>query len=210
MQSDAPDPTSRPDDAPEGPPDEQLVARVKEGDRAAFRLLVERYERRVLRLAVSRLRNEHEALDVCQEAFLKVHRNIDQFQGTSSFYTWLYRIVLNLCIDRARRAGRWAEVDFDEAAQNEASLPSDTGAMPKRFVEPDRAFESQEFWGEYGRALDGLSDKHRAVFQMHVEDGLSYKEIAAELDINLGTVMSRLHHARQNLQSVLRRYFKRK
>ena len=110
------------------------------------------------------------------------------------------------------RAGRWAEVDYDEALPADGPAPGagPVDGLPERFPLPDKGFESQEFFDEYSKALEGLSEKHRAVFQMHVEDGLSYKEIAGELDINMGTVMSRLHHARQNLQSALRRYFKRK
>lgn len=190
------------------PTDEALVERVRAGDRAAFRALVERHERRILRVAVARLRNEQEALDVCQEAFLKVYRGIGQFQGQSSFYTWLYRIVLNLCIDRLRRSGRAVAVDFDDAVAHDGDA-EEPGALPRHFRPPDAAFQSQEFWHEYTRALEGLSEKHREVFQLYNDDGLSYKEIAEHLDINIGTVMSRLHHARQNLQGALRRYFKR-
>ena len=163
----------------------------------------------MLRVAVSRLRSEQEALDVCQEAFLKVYRGIGQFQGQSSFYTWLYRIVLNLCIDRLRRSGRAVVVDFDDAVLHDGDGDGAL-ALPNPFRSPDSEFQSQEFWNEYSRALDGLSDKHREVFHLYNDDGLSYKEIADHLDINIGTVMSRLHHARQNLQGALRRYLKRK
>jgi len=189
------------------PTDEVLVERVKAGDKAAFGILVQRYERRVLRQAFSRLRNEQEALDVCQDAFVKAYRNIDQFQGNSGFYTWLYRIVHNRCIDITRRAGRGPTIDIDDLRD---SPSDDSGRLASKFAEPEAAYRSQEFWDEYSRALEGLSEKHREIFQLYHDDGMSYQDIADHLDIKIGTVMSRLHHARHNLQAALRRYFTRK
>lgn len=194
------------------PTDELLVERVKAGDKAAFGVLVQRYERRVLRQAFSRLRNEQEALDVCQDAFVKAYRNIDQFQGNSGFYTWLYRIVHNRCIDITRRAGRGPTIDIDDLRDPspEGGLGLEGGRLASKFAEPEAAYRSQEFWDEYSRALEGLSEKHREIFQLYHDDGMSYQDIADHLDIKIGTVMSRLHHARHNLQAALRRYFTRK
>ena len=91
--------------------DAELVKRLQAGDQAAFRKLFERYQRRAYAVAFGVVKNQHDALDVVQEAFIKVHKHIGTFQGTSSFYTWLYRIVMNLAIDHVRRRHKITEVD---------------------------------------------------------------------------------------------------
>lgn len=143
-------------------------------------------------------------MDVTQEAFIKVHRHLARFEGSSSFYTWLYRIVVNLCIDHRRRSARTATVDFDDAIDH--SEPTDGAPTPIR--SPDKEFGRRELRGQIGKAVDGLSEKHKQVILLREIEGLSYKDIAETLDISVGTVMSRLHHARQNLQVSLRRYLK--
>ena len=92
------------------PCDWELVRRTREGDRDAFRELVERYQRRVAALAVGMLRSREDALDVVQETFTKAYQNLDRFKGDSGFYTWLYRIAFNLCIDQQRREGKLADL----------------------------------------------------------------------------------------------------
>ncbi len=94
--------------------DQDLVERSVKGDQKAFRQLVERYQRKVYAIAYGVVRNPDAALDVTQDTFVKVYRNLATFKGDSSFYTWIYRIVLNLCIDRKRRQARQAEVDYDD------------------------------------------------------------------------------------------------
>jgi RNA polymerase sigma-70 factor (ECF subfamily) len=184
------------------PADQQLVERAKNGDRAAFRALVERYQQRVYGIAFGIVRHPEDAMDVTQEAFIKVHKHLARFQGSSSFYTWLYRIVVNLCIDHRRRSGRSRSVDFDDSLDH--SEHTEMGPTPIR--DPGSEFGRRELRGQIGRAVDELSDKHRQVILLREIEGLSYKEIADTLDISVGTVMSRLHHARQNLQVSLKRY----
>lgn len=190
--------------------DSQLVDRARSGDKRAFRILVERYQKRVYGIAYGVVRNEEDALDVSQEAFIKVHRNLARFQGTSSFYTWLYRIVVNLCIDQKRRKSRAMQVDFDDS-RDHGDVAEDSGGRisGSPYRDPARAVSDAELRDEMDRAMSALSDKHRRVVVLRELEGLSYKEIADVEEISVGTVMSRLHHARQNLQSSLRRYMKR-
>src|SRR5579883_796446 len=110
--------------------DRTLVERARQGDHASFRVLVERYQRRVYAMALSLMRDPDEARDVVQDAFVKAYRGLDGFQGESGFYTWLYRIAINLCIDRTRRARRSNKVEFDETAAHEEE--GDAGISPHR------------------------------------------------------------------------------
>ena len=149
-------------------------------------------------------------MDVTQEVFIKVHRHIDRFQGSSSFYTWLYRIVVNVCIDQVRKSSRSNAVDFDDSLDHGEGAVQTGGqiaATPIR--DPGAELGRKELQGEIAKALDRLSEKHRQVILLREFEGLSYKEIAEILEISVGTVMSRLHHARQNMQGSLRRYLRR-
>lgn len=190
--------------------DQKLVELVQQGDKAAFRLLVQRYQRRVYGIAYGMVRNEDDAMDVTQEAFLKVHRYIDRFQGASNFYTWLYRIVVNLCIDFIRKSRKVREVDYDDGLSHESGRSQSEGAViGAGFRSPLKNLANQELGKELSKALDALSPKHKEVILLREIEGLSYQEIADSLEISVGTVMSRLHHARQNLQRSLRRYMKK-
>jgi RNA polymerase sigma-70 factor (ECF subfamily) len=186
--------------------DTSLVNRVKEGDQFAFRQLVERYQERTFGIALGIVRNQEDAMDIAQEAFLKVHRNIDRFEGSSRFYTWLYRIVVNLCIDHTRRTRRNKTVVYDDAIDTpDSPLVQGAPITPTSPVAPDRALGNKELLMAVGQALERQSPKHREVIILREVEGLSYNEIAEVLDISVGTVMSRLHHARQNMQTIIRR-----
>lgn len=191
--------------------DETLVEQVQEGDRDAFRLLVERYQRRIYSVAYGMVRNREDALDVVQEAFIKVHRHIDNFKGSSSFYTWLYRIAVNLCIDHIRKRSRHQQVDYDDTIQRSTEVQGDDNILPSTLgVDPARVYQRKELLEQLDKALGTLSDKHRTIILLREVRGLSYTEIAEVLDISKGTVMSRLHHARKNLQAALQDYLKGK
>jgi len=182
------------------PPDAEAVGRAREGDHAAFRVLVERYQGRAFRLALRVLRDEDQARDVVQDAFLKVYGSLDRFEGRSGFYTWLYRIVMNLCLDRKRRDRSDREVEWSDETLTQAApaaaAPASTG--------PDAEVERLELRVLVARAIDALPQDARRTIQLREIDGLSYKEIAAALGIPKGTVMSRLHYARRRLQEALR------
>jgi RNA polymerase sigma-70 factor (ECF subfamily) len=185
----------------------QLVERARRGDAQAFRALVERYQRRVYSLALGFLKNPDEARDIAQEAFLKVYRHLPSFQGSASFYTWIYRITVNLCIDLRRKAGRGNQVEFDEkVAREEVGSPADELSPQRLGFDPARALANSELRGRITAALGQLTEQHRAVLLLREVDGLSYKEIAEVMACPEGTVMSRLFHARRQMQELLHEF----
>jgi RNA polymerase sigma-70 factor (ECF subfamily) len=138
--------------------------------------------------------NENDAWDLAQEGFLKAWRSIQQFQGRSSFYTWLYSLTVNLTIDSLRRKGRRVEVELDDAIPS--SLPS-----------PRANYHRNEIRQHINAALAQLSPEHRAVIVLKEIEDLQYQEIAKILNLSIGTVMSRLFYGRKQLQSILRPIF---
>lgn len=184
--------------------DQHLVKAAQAGDRRAFQVLYQRYERKVFSVAYGFLRNQEDALDVLQEAFIKVHRYLPNFEGQSSFYTWLYRIVANLCIDHLRRSGRKRDVEFDDRLRHDgdkqaASNPGGLTALG----DPSAAIKNKEILAAVQDSLGHLSDKHRAVIVMRELQGLSYADMAKAMNCSKGTIMSRLFHARRNMQKLL-------
>ena len=181
--------------------DHDLVDAARRGDREAFRTLFERYHRRAYALAFGVLRHQDDAMDVVQDAFIKAHRYLDKFEGNSSFYTWLYRIVMNLAIDHLRKHRRVKPVELDESkvdeSGDEALLPRILGANP------GRALMDKQIRARIDQALSELSDNHRAVLVMRELEGLSYEEMAQAMECSKGTIMSRLFHARRNMQKRL-------
>jgi RNA polymerase sigma-70 factor (ECF subfamily) len=186
--------------------DRELVDRARDGDADAFRRLFERYHRRVYSLAYGMLRNSDDALDVVQEGFIKAHRYLAKFEGTSSFYTWLYRIVMNLAIDHLRKRKRQRHVDFNDALAHEPSDSSvgEDSLLPRMLgSNPAKSLARKQIREQIGQALDTLSDKHRAVIVLRELEGLSYEEMANVVGCSKGTIMSRLFHARRNMQKTL-------
>ena len=185
------------------PDDRQLVDDARRGNQAAFRALVMRYQRRIYALGLSMLHDPDAAQDVVQDAFIKAHTHLPDFQGGSSFYTWLYRIALNLCLDRLRRAKRAAHEEFDETVAHAAD---DAFAVaPRRLgFDPAQALRDGEIRRRVLDALARLSENHRAVLVMAEMDGMSYQEMADVMGCPVGTIMSRLFHARKKMQEMLR------
>jgi RNA polymerase sigma-70 factor, ECF subfamily len=186
--------------------DRDLVAAAQRGDRAAFRELYDAYHRRAFAVALGVVKNPEDALDVVQEAFVKVHKHIDGFQGTASFYTWLYRIVMNLSIDHVRRSKKSKQVDYDDGvARDDASAAA--GPWPSfESPNPRRTVLRGELAGAIERALETLPEYHRAVIVLREVEGLSYEEMAEVLEVPKGTIMSRLFHARRKMQEALKGY----
>jgi RNA polymerase sigma-70 factor (ECF subfamily) len=182
------------------PTDAAVVERAQAGDRDAFRVLVERYQGRVFRLALRVMRDEEQARDVSQEAFLKVYRSIDRFEGRSSFYTWLYRLTMNVCLDAKRRDKSDRHVEWNEevALDTEGEISG-----PAPLAAPSKSLERSELRESMQKAIDELPDDARRTFLLREVDGLSYTEIATALEIPKGTVMSRLHYARRRLREAL-------
>ncbi|MCU0660862.1 MAG: sigma-70 family RNA polymerase sigma factor [Myxococcota bacterium] len=184
-----------------------LVQRCQAGDEAAFAKLVTRYQRKVFTVALGMVKNPEDAMDVAQDAFIKVHRHIAHFQGTSSFYTWLYRIVVNLCIDHLRRGGRHVRLEFDEKIGQIEGSP-DAGAVLSSDLNtnPSRCLGRKELAAHIFDAVQQLPPYHRAVILMREVEGMSYSDMAKAMKVSKGTIMSRLHHARQKLQRMLGDY----
>ena len=181
--------------------DSELVRSAKRGDRAAFQTLFERYHRRAYALAVGVVRNPDDALDVVQDAFIKAHKYLDNFEGNASFYTWLYRIVMNLAIDHLRKHRRQQPVELDETR---IEPDADDPLLPRILGgNPGRALVDKQIRARIDQALDELSDNHRAVLVMRELEGLSYEDMAQAMGCSKGTIMSRLFHARRNMQKRL-------
>jgi len=185
--------------------DAELVARVQRGSKADFQILVERYQQRAFSVAWQILKRHEDAQDVVQESFVKAFLSIDSFQGSSSFFTWLYRIVVNMAIDFRRKAGRRERetVSLDVETRDGLEQQVDAGVVNQ----PENPLESA-LRGEQARqinqVLGEISDEHRAVIILREVEGLRYEQIAETLGISKGTVMSRLFYARKKLQQLLK------
>ncbi len=181
--------------------DRVLIERANQGDSGAFRQLVERHQRRAFAIAMGLVRDENDALEVVQEAFLRVYRSLASFHGGSSFFTWLYRIVTNLSIDLMRKpARREAELGEAPAAEDEHEIPL---LSRLEAADPMAAAERRQLGARIGAALESLPPAHRGVILMREVEGMSYEEMAEAMGVSKGTIMSRLFHARQKLQRAL-------
>lgn len=191
--------------AREAQEDRALIAEAQSGSKAlreaAFRKLVVRHQRRAFAIAFGFLRDENDAREVVQEAFLRVYKGLSTFEGQSSFFTWLYRIVTNLSIDLMRKPGRKA-TELDETRPED---PEGELALVSRVdgADPVDVMRRKEIANRIQSALEALPPYHRAVILMREVEGLSYEEMAAAMDVSKGTIMSRLFHARQKMQRAL-------
>ena len=188
--------------------DRDAIARAVAGDREAFGVLVKKYEGRILSVLTGMLRDSEAAREVAQEVFLKAFRSIGDFKGDASFYTWAYRIAINLAIDRQRSEqrrplsqvvrpgmGREGDAEPDLVERQQDMHPS---------ADPFEATKDGELRDRVQQAIAGLTPDHRAVILLREVEGLSYDEISKVLQCSKGTVMSRLHYARRKLQAELK------
>lgn len=174
--------------------DAALVARAQSGDDPAFEELVRRYRNDVFALSYHFLRNREEAWDISQEVFIKAYRSLRHFRGEASFKTWLLRIASNCCKDVFKKR-RLETVSFDDAL--------DATQAPSALPGPGERTQARELGRAIDAAVAALPAKHRAAFVLREYEGLSYQEMAEVMQCNIGTVMSRLHHARRKLQNAL-------
>lgn len=181
--------------------DEQLLAQHHRGNRAAFAVLYRRHASRARALALNVTRDENDANEVVQEAFIRVLRNWSRFHGHAAFYTWLYRITYNLSIDQIRRVGRYRHAfdPIEPLAEIAPELPLGSGATPNPFD----ACVTRELRAVIAAAIESLPHYQRNVIVMRELYGMSYAEIANKMACSKGTVMSRLFHARNRLQVLL-------
>jgi len=183
-------------------PDDVLVARAQQGDRAAFRQLIERHQRRLYQLALGIVKQHEDAMDVVQDTFVKVHQHLPAFKGEAAFSTWCYRIAYNLSIDTLRRTTRGETIE--ENSLSEEDVASEL-ATPEH-ASPQKVLLRGELSAQLTRALESLSEAHRGILLLREVDGLSYEQISEVLEIPKGTVMSRLFHARHKMQEALKGY----
>ena len=183
--------------------DDELVARACRGERIAFTQLVSKYYERSVRVAYGMLRSREDAEDVVQEAFCRAHRKLSTFEGQASFYTWFYRIVVNLCIDETRKRKRSRLIDLGDDVQAGPLSTDDALYLNLDESDPTQSVERAQLRNVLMKAVQELPEIHRSVVVLREVEGLSYEEIADTLKIKKGTVMSRLFHARKALQQSL-------
>jgi RNA polymerase sigma-70 factor (ECF subfamily) len=181
-----------------------LVRRCQAGDTEAFDELVTRYRTRVFGMIYNMVHSEQDAWDLAQDSFLKAWKSIKRFRGRSSFYTWIYRIVMNVTIDWLRKKQiKGAGTEFDDAIQLRQVEPASKTA-PKSEALPYETMERDEIRVRIDKAIAQLSSEQRAVILMKEIEDMQYHEIAEALGCSIGTVMSRLFYARKKLQTLLR------
>ena len=180
--------------------DPTLVRAAQRGDMAAFEELVARHRDKIYARAYSMMRNEEEAIDLSQEAWVKGWQRLRQFQGESSFATWMTRIVINLCLDQLRKQKRQRAESIEEIDEESGGVERQ---MPVVTVNPTAGLERQELRQRIDQALNQLSYEHRTVLVLHQFEEMEYKQIARTMGCSIGTVMSRLFYARRKLAALL-------
>ncbi len=180
--------------------DQDLVLRVQQGDKAAYDLLVIKYQHKIIQLVNRYVKDASEAQDVAQEAFIKAYRALGGFRGESAFYTWLYRIAINTAknylVSRARRSSDY-QVDIQDAEQIE-NAPQLQGMET-----PERLLFNQEIIETIKTAIEALPEEMRVAIMLREFEGMSYEEIADAMDCPVGTVRSRIFRAREAIDSKL-------
>ena len=180
--------------------DAELVRAAQKGDMGAFEELVARHRDKIYARAWSMMRNEEEAIDLSQEAWVKGWQRLKQFQGESGFATWMTPIVINLCLDQLRKQKRQRAESIEELDEESGGVERQ---MPAITVNPTERLERGELRQRIDRALGQLSYEHRTVLVLHEFEEMEYKEIARTMGCSIGTVMSRLFYARRKLAALL-------
>lgn len=180
--------------------DAALVREAQQGDLEAFEELVARHRDKIYARAYSMLRNEDDAVDLSQEAWVKGWQRLAQFQGDSSFGTWMTRVVINLCLDHLRKQKRQRSESIEALDEESGGVERQ---MPVLEANPTAGLERQELRERIDRALSQLSHEHRTVLVLHEFQEMEYKEIAKTMGCSIGTVMSRLFYARRKLAALL-------
>lgn len=181
--------------------DQELVERVQSGEKAAFDILVRKYEHKLANVISRYIQDSSEVLDVSQESFIRAYRALPNFRGDSAFYTWLYRIAINTAKNYLVAAGRRPpkdDIDAEEAEQFE------TGSGLKEYATPERLALKSELAATIQDAIDDLPEELRVAIVLRELEGLSYEEIAAAMDCPIGTVRSRIFRARDAIEKRIR------
>ena len=177
------------------------MERVQRGDKAAFDVLVQKYQSKIIQLAYRYVHDQDEAMDIAQEAFIKAYKALGRFRGDSAFYTWIYRIAINTAknylVASSRRPPR-ADIDAVEAEQY------DSAAGLKEYATPERMLLKDEIKETIAGAIEDLPDDLRTAITLRELEGLSYEEIAQAMDCPIGTVRSRIFRARDAIDGKLK------
>lgn len=181
--------------------EQELVSRIREGDADAFAILLEQHQKKVYSLAFRMVRHGEDAADITQEVFLSAWKGMGSFHGDCALSTWLYRLTSNACIDFLRREKRKAaaglHLSLDDTEEGE------TWNLPDFRGDPHRCLEEKQTREAIAAGMDALSQEHRTVLALREISGLSYAEIADVLDLEEGTVKSRIARARLALRKKL-------
>ena len=182
--------------------DLQLVERVREGDKRAYGLLVEKYRRKLMRLLSRMIRDPDEAEDVAQETFIKAYRALPQFRGDAAFYTWLYRIAVNTAKNHLAAKGRGMPTLSDQAIDDEDE--PDERLMIQDISTPESELLSKQVAYAVNEAVEALPEELRQAITLREIEGMSYEEIAEAMACPIGTVRSRIFRAREAIAAKLR------
>jgi RNA polymerase sigma-70 factor, ECF subfamily len=180
--------------------DDALVKAARNGELSAFEELIFRHRDPIYARAFSMTRNEQDAIDLSQEAWIKGWQRLEQFHGESSFTTWMTRICINLCLDHLRKQKRHRADSIEEMEDESGGVEKN---MPVVTANPAAGLERAELRKKIDAALGQLSAEHRAVLVLHEFEDLEYKEIAKTIGCSIGTVMSRLFYARRKMAALL-------
>ncbi len=180
----------------------EWIQSFQAGDQQAFEELIRPHEKKVYNIALKLVKNEHDAYDLAQEALLKVYKALENFEYKSNFSTWLYRITYNTCLDFLRKEKKNWQVSLDEEKEDGVKLE-----IEDKSPTPEIAFEAKMTRQMISEAMDELDEVQRAVVVLRDVEGLSYDEIAALTDLNIGTVKSRINRGRTKLKALLMEKF---
>lgn len=175
-----------------------LVNKFKKGDESSFNELVNRYKEKIYYLAYKMTHDHATSLDISQRAFIKAYHSIHWFWGKSSFYSWLYRITVNLCLNHLKKESKQKEIPLDEHI--EVREPLDWQKYP------DKALENKELQENLIKAINSLPPRQKVVFVLHSQEGMTYKEIASTLDCTIGNVKANHFQALKKLRVMLKDY----
>ncbi len=183
--------------------DQRLVERVQDGDKRAFDVLVLKYQHKIVKLVMRYVRDQAEALDVTQEAFIKAYRALPKFRGDSAFYTWLYRIAINTAknhIVAMKRRPMEYDLDLQESGGYESHVQLRNHDSPERLVQRDELREAVQ------SAINTLPEELRVAIVLREVEGMSYEEIATAMNCPVGTVRSRIFRARDSIDKAIKNY----
>lgn len=181
--------------------DQQLVERVQNGDKKAFDLLVMKYQQRIVNLVSRFVRNQADALDVTQDAFIKAYRALPNFRGDSAFYTWMYRIAVNTAKNHLAVQNR-RPMDIDQDVSEIEQIEGDHAL--KEYATPEHMLLRDEIQDTVIQAIEGLPEDLRIAITLREVEGLSYEDIAEAMECPIGTVRSRIFRAREAIDKELK------